>query len=95
VDVIELDGAAWRTVNDFYTSYLAAVGAPVWHGRNLDALWDSLTAGGINQRSLPFRIRISGITRMSPEAREIARRFEALVREAVQEGHGVGIDLLP
>jgi RNAse (barnase) inhibitor barstar len=92
--VIDLDGGAWATKDDFYTSYFAAVGAPAWHGRNLDALWDSLTAGGINQRNLPFRIQVSGTTRMSPVAREVTR-FEALVREAEQEGHGVEIELLP
>jgi len=61
----------------------------------LDALWDSLTTGGINQRNLPFRIQISGTMRMSPVAREVVRRFEALVREAEQEGHGVEVELLP
>jgi len=93
VETIQLDGATWATANDFYCSYLAAVGAPSWHGRNLDALWDSLTAGGINQRNLPFRIQISGTKRMSSDAREMVRRFEALVREAEQEGHVVEIEL--
>jgi RNAse (barnase) inhibitor barstar len=85
VDVIDLDGGAWTTADDFYTSYFAAVGAPEWHGRNLDALWDSLTAGGINQSNPPYQIRISGTARMSSDAREMVRRFEALLHEAEQE----------
>lgn len=95
MDLIEPEGEAWTSANEFYTSYLAAVEAPEWHGRNLDALWDSLTAGGINQRNPPFRIRISGTARMSCDARDMVRRFEALVQEAEQEGHAVQIELLP
>jgi Barstar (barnase inhibitor) len=43
VEEIELHGADWGAADDFYAAYFAAVGAPEWHGRNLDALWDSLT----------------------------------------------------
>jgi RNAse (barnase) inhibitor barstar len=84
VEEIELDGATWKRTDDFYASYLAAVGAPDWHGRNLDALWDSLTGGDINRCNPPFHIRIRGATRMSDEAREIVRRFRSLVLTAVK-----------
>lgn len=32
---------------------------------------------------------------MASEAREMVRRFEALVLDAEREGHGVRIELLP
>ena len=92
---IELEGATWSGADDFYTAYLAAVGAPEWHGRNLDAVWDSLTGGDINQRKLPFRVRITGTARMSVGAREIVGRFEALIHEAERTGHAVQIEVLP
>ena len=95
VQEIELDGATWTRTDDFYVSYLAAVGAPDWHGRNLDAVWDSLTGGGINRCNPPLHIRIRGTTRMSDEAREIVHRFRGLVVEAHRAGHQVQIDLLP
>ena len=95
MEEIELDGADWSAADDFYTAYFAAVGAPEWHGRNLDALWDSLTGGGINQRNPPFRICISQTARMPCDAREILSRFEALVQEAEREGHPVQIELRP
>lgn len=68
VDNIQLDGRSWQFADDFYTAYLEAVGAPEWHGRNLDAVWDSLTGGDINQRNPPLRIIILGSKRMGADA---------------------------
>jgi RNAse (barnase) inhibitor barstar len=95
MEMIDIDGQEWTLADDFYISYFAAVGAPEWHGRNLDALWDSLTAGGVNHRNPPFRIRVSGTTRMSTDVRQILGSFEKLVHEASLEGHPVQIELLP
>lgn len=95
MEEIDLHGGDWSAADDFYAAYFAAVGAPEWRGRNLDALWDSLTGGGINQRNPPFRIRISRTARMPHDVREIVSRFEALVQEAEQEGHPVQIELQP
>jgi len=50
---IILDGTGWKTSADFYIAFLKGVHAPDWHGRNLDALWDSITGGGINVHT-PF-----------------------------------------
>ena len=41
---INLDARAWRNRDDFYGALLPSLGAPHWHGRNLDALNDSLAA---------------------------------------------------
>ena len=41
----------WKNIaneEDFYNSILLQLDAPEWHGRNLDALSDSLVGGGIN-----------------------------------------------
>ena len=92
---ISLDARTWATASDFYDAFLAAVGAPEWHGRNLDALWDSLTGGDINQRNLPLRIRISGTAQMGDDARHTVERFEGLVREAKASGHPVDIEFVP
>jgi ribonuclease inhibitor len=82
-------------VDDFYASYFAAVRAPDWHGRNLDALWDSLTGRDINERNPPFRIRIRGTAQMSRGARDIVDRFENLIQQARGTGIPVEIELLP
>ena len=42
---IVISAAGWKTADDFYIAFLAAVEAPAWHGHNLDALWDSIVTG--------------------------------------------------
>ncbi|HKR85848.1 MAG TPA: barstar family protein [Terriglobales bacterium] len=39
---LTLDGAALKTRDDVYNSFFRAVGTPDWHGRNFDALRDSI-----------------------------------------------------
>ena len=98
-DVVERqdisDGTTWVRTDDFYSTYFAAVGVPEWPGRNLDAVWDSLTGGDINQRNLPYRVRIKGTSRMSPVARELVGGFLGLVQQGQQAGHSVEVELLP
>jgi RNAse (barnase) inhibitor barstar len=93
VDEICLDGASWRTSDDFYEAYLMAVGAPRWHGRNLDAVWDSLMGADINELNPPFRVRITGLSYMGEDVRSLVRRFAALLEEARSEGRGVEVTL--
>ena len=95
VESVDLDGTTWMRADDFYSAYLAAVGAPEWHGRNLDAVWDSLTGGDIKQRNLPYRVRIKGTSRMSADVRELVGRFQGLVQQAQRAGHSVEVELLP
>jgi RNAse (barnase) inhibitor barstar len=45
VNIIELDAKEWKTVHDFYDALLAALGAPEWHGDNVNALNDSIIGG--------------------------------------------------
>jgi RNAse (barnase) inhibitor barstar len=95
VENVELSGSEWRSADDFYHAYLAAVGAPDWHGHNLDALWDSLTGGDINRRNPPLHIRITGTAQMDDDAREIVRRFADLITEAREGGCSVTLELKP
>ena len=49
----------WEGINtedEFYSDFLPKVEAPNWHGRNLDALADSLIAGSINGIEPPYTI---------------------------------------
>lgn len=83
----------WRTADDLYDSFFGAVGAPGWHGRNFDALRDSIGAGQINQIEVPYRIVIRGLACASTDAREVAMKFEDLVRDLAREGCRVEIEL--
>lgn len=57
---IYLDASAWTTPEDFYSALLPELGAPEWHGHNLNALGDSLY-GGINEIQPPFRVLLTGV----------------------------------
>jgi len=56
--VIELDASNWKTPLDFYEAILAGLGAPDWHGRNLNALTESMIWGEINKVEAPYTVRI-------------------------------------
>ena len=36
--IITLDASRWTTAKDFYNAVLLAIGAPEWHGRNINAV---------------------------------------------------------
>jgi RNAse (barnase) inhibitor barstar len=90
---IPLDGSGWRTPEDFYTSLLAALGAPAWHGHNLDALSDSLGGGGINKLNPPIRVTIYGYQQMTDEARRIVDRFREPAEDLMTDGVSLHLDL--
>ncbi|WP_436216152.1 barstar family protein [Bradyrhizobium sp. LjRoot220] len=46
MQIIELNAENWRTWRDLYDALLTALGAPEGHGRNLNALIDSMVWGG-------------------------------------------------
>ena len=77
--VIELNAANWNTADDFYSALLASIGAPKSHGRNLNALVDSMIWGGINAAEPPYVVRISGVAKLPKDAhREIEMAKRAL-----------------
>ncbi len=90
---IVMHAGRWRTADDLYDSFFSAVGAPVWHGRNFDALRDSIAAGQINEIEVPYRIVIRGLACASTDARTVAMDFEDLVRGLAREGCPVEIEL--
>jgi RNAse (barnase) inhibitor barstar len=86
---IVLSGANWTTPDDFYNALLSSLGAPDWHGHNLDALWDSILGNDISRIKPPFRIQVTGIDAMPSECRALVDRFAALINEA--KGQGVEV----
>ena len=49
-----MDGATWNSMDSFYDAFSSVVVAPSWHGRNLDALNDSIANGQINEVEVPL-----------------------------------------
>jgi RNAse (barnase) inhibitor barstar len=89
---IVLDGTNWKTENDFYDAFFKAVGAPIWHGRNFNALRDSITAGQMNEIELPYKISIFGFHNTPPDVRGMVSDFCDLIAEFRTNGYAVDVD---
>jgi RNAse (barnase) inhibitor barstar len=90
---IQLDASAWRTQSDFYDAVLPQLGAPKWHGRNLDALNDTLRGGDINEVNPPIAFIIDGTSTMRGEVRSAVEGFAGLIRDLAAGGVRVSLDL--
>jgi RNAse (barnase) inhibitor barstar len=88
-----LNGADWATRDDVYDAFFRAVGAPGWHGRNLDALADSIRGGSINQVEVPYRLVIKSYDKVGAGAKPMADSFINLVHELAAEGCPVEISV--
>jgi len=88
-----LDASQWATQDNIYDSFFAAVGAPSWHGRNFNALSDSIVAGGINRIEVPYRILVQNFNMAGEAAQEPASQFIDLVRGFEAEGCPVAIQI--
>jgi len=88
-----LDGSSWKTADDVYDAFFSAVGAPVWHGRNFDALNDSIVTGSINAIEVPYRVVITNFDLISGKAMGMAAAFTDLILEIAARGCLVEIEL--
>jgi RNAse (barnase) inhibitor barstar len=75
---IELDARAWQRPDDFYEALLPRLGAPDWHGRNLDALNDSIFNGQINRVEPPYHISVKGTASLSGDMRVFLRKVRRI-----------------
>jgi RNAse (barnase) inhibitor barstar len=81
---IAIDISDCKNVDDFYSILLSALDAPDWHGRNLDALWDSITSD-INNVIPPYSIELSGSVNLPPSVAALVPRVRALFEEAREQ----------
>jgi hypothetical protein len=76
------DAGAWRTPEDFYASLLPAIGAPSWHGRNLDAIEETIFYDDrINGLRPPYHVRIIGADSLDPALLAFLGRVERLFQD--------------
>ena len=93
---IELDATRWTTAWDFYNALLPALGAPTWHGQNINALIDSVIWGGINAVEPPFTIRIrhiGGSPKDVIDEVELAKHALSEARAEFRAQHGRDVDV--
>ena len=81
-----LDAAKWRSEDDVYDAFFRAVGAPDWHGRNFNALRDSIQRGHINEIEVPYRLIIRNFGTVGADARKMVGYFVDFIREIGAEG---------
>ncbi|HEY4942269.1 MAG TPA: barstar family protein [Rhizomicrobium sp.] len=93
VNKIALNGASWISKDDFYNALLPALGAPPFHGRNLDALEETLASDDFNEVRQPLAITIFGADQMSVDARGVVDRFSQLVTDLKADGHKITLAL--
>lgn len=68
---IELDASGWKTVLDFYDDLLAALGAPDWHGRSINALADTMIwSDETNAVNPPYVVKIANAGMAPADVRE-------------------------
>lgn len=94
--IIDLDATKWKTYDDFYDALLPSIEAPKAHGRNLNALVDSMIWGGVNAIEPPYTIRISGAATLPKDVRdhvEMAKRALAKGRMDFQRLRGGDVEV--
>jgi RNAse (barnase) inhibitor barstar len=77
--------------DDLYDAFFRAVGAPEWHGRNLDALNDSIAIGSINEVEVPYRLVIRNYDKIDGDAKKMTDAFVDLIHEIAARGCPVEI----
>jgi RNAse (barnase) inhibitor barstar len=88
-----LDATRWQTRDDLYDAFFAAVGAPDWHGRNFNALRDSIVTGSINKIEVPYTLIVRNVDGIGADASQILRDFAGLIEEVAAAGTPVAIAL--
>ncbi len=79
--VIELDASNWKTMLDFMEALKTAIGAPSWHGSNVNAFIDSMIWGGINSVEPPYTVRITNTSGIPSDVADVIRGFSSAIRE--------------
>jgi RNAse (barnase) inhibitor barstar len=94
---IVLDASEWKSFDDFDGSLRRVLGAPDWHGNNVDAFIDSMVYGDINWLESPYTIVIQALDRAPAEVQQEVRAFSAHINRAAAAYHGtereVGIEI--
>ena len=81
VTAITLDARGWQEFRDIYAALLPALGAPDWHGPNLDAVYDALVAGHYRVAP-PFVVTIREVDAASAAVRAYLPRLVTVFDDA-------------
>ena len=88
---IFIDWAKIESPADFYTTFLPQIEAPDWHGRNLDALHDSMVNGSINGIEPPFCVINTNVDQMGEDLQSFFQSVLGILEEARKEGRNIRV----
>src|SRR5437667_10874672 len=86
-----MDATEWQTTDDLFLSFFRVVEAPSWHGKNFNALRDSIGTGQINNVEVPYRIVFNNYDRVNPQVKDDSDHFIEVIHELASEGVPVEI----
>jgi RNAse (barnase) inhibitor barstar len=95
VPVIQLDAAKMKSQNDFFDRFFEAVDAPDWHGRNFDALADSIGSGAINKVEVPYRLAVRNLDAADSVIKGLIGDFADLIENLQRNGCPVEMRIEP
>jgi RNAse (barnase) inhibitor barstar len=97
IPLLELNAQKWRSASDFYDTFFKTVGAPLWHGKNLNALSDSIGTGRINAIEVPYKIQIKNwnSTQSNSELSKVIQGFSELIASLQSNGCPVELNFEP
>jgi hypothetical protein len=93
VPTFRLDASLWKQCDDVYTSLFKVLGSPAWHGKNFNALNDSIVTGGINTIEVPYKILICEAKKASFEVRQFLSALADFLSAREAEGCPVSIQI--
>ena len=82
----------WQKINssdEFFDTFLPQVEAPKWHGRNLNALNDSLVIGDVNAIEPPYCIVNTETSKIKPEIQAFYLTVKEVFEEAEKSNRGI------
>jgi RNAse (barnase) inhibitor barstar len=81
-----MDAGKWKSLDDLYLSFFEAVKAPAWHGKNLNAIHDSIGGGQVNGVEVPYRLVFKNYDQLSGDLKEKIDFFIEVVSDLAKEG---------
>lgn len=88
---LEIDWQKIESEDMFYEWFLPKISAPEWHGRNLDALNDSVVSGGIVKLGPPFQIKHLNCSRSLQNIRKFQEAVISIFTASIIENGGLQV----
>ncbi len=98
MNCIQLDAGNWSNFDDLYDAVLQALQAQHWHGKNLNAIYDTIGEPGfiadpngrINRLEPPYRIEVQNAAKLS---KSVLDELIAMMTVFLQTREEQGIDI--